>query len=330
MPWQEKNIYIVNQLFIKKFYNTYNPKQKTENQMGKTYRIYQVDAFTKELFGGNPAGVVANADGLTEKQMQAIARELNNSETAFILAAQDNSHDVWVRFFTPSTEVPICGHATVSAHYVRAIENSFDNCTVVQKTGAGLLPVEVIKEAGDYKIIMTQGKIEFEEPLTKDIINQIADALHLTLNDFDERCPVQIVSTGHSKVMAAIKSLTALDALKPDMIALAKISARIKCNGFFVFTFDSDEPGILTKGRMFAPAIGINEDPVTGNANGPLGAYIVKHKLAPNNGSQFYFKGKQGEAIGRPGTVEVWVDIIDGEPAKVKIGGQANTVFNPK
>lgn len=295
--------------------------------MKNKYRIYQIDAFTKELFSGNPAGVVANADGLTEQQMQKIARELNNSETAFILSPVDDTHNVWVRFFTPSTEVPICGHATVSAHYVRAIENNYDTCTVVQKTGAGILPVEIIKENGDYKIIMTQGKIEFEEPFQDDIKKQIAAALHIKISDFDERCPVQVVSTGHSKVMVGIKSRTMLDSLKPDMTALAQISKLIKCNGFFVFTFDSEEPGILTKGRMFAPAIGINEDPVTGNANGPLGAYIVKHKLAPNDGKLFAFKGKQGEAINRPGTVEVSIDIGNGEPVKVKIGGFANVVF---
>jgi len=295
--------------------------------MKKRYRLYQIDAFTKELFGGNPAGVVANADGLTEQQMQKIARELNNSETAFILSPVDDSHNVWVRFFTPTAEVPICGHATVSAHYVRALENNYDTCTVVQKTGAGILPVEIIKENGDYKIIMTQGKIEFEEPFYDDIKKQIAAALNIKISDYDERCAVQVVSTGHSKVMVGIKSRTMLDSLKPDMTALAQISKLIKCNGFFVFTFDSEEPGILTKGRMFAPAIGINEDPVTGNANGPLGAYIVKHKLAPNDGQLFAFKGKQGEAINRPGTVEVSVEIDNGEPVKVKIGGFANVVF---
>ena len=295
--------------------------------MKKIFKIFQVDAFTKELFRGNPAGVVLNADGLTEAQMLQVARELNNSETAFILSPADNSHEVWVRFFTPSIEVPICGHATVSAHYVRAIENNFSDCTVIQKTGAGILPVEIIKENDDYKIIMTQGKIEFQEAFDNTIINKIADALHITDDDFDKRLPVQIVSTGHSKVMVGIKSRTLLDALKPDMTALARISTEIKCNGFFVFTFESNEPGILTKGRMFAPAIGINEDPVTGNANGPLGAYIVKHNLVPNDGKLFRFSGKQGEAIGRPGTVEVSVDIVDGNPVKVKIGGFARIVF---
>ena len=127
----------------------------------KNYRIYQIDAFTRERFRGNPAGVVPNADGLSEEEMQDIARELNNSETAFVLSPTKNDHDVWIRFFTPTTEVPICGQATISAHYVRAIENKLANCRVLQRTGAGILPVDIVPQDNDYKVVMTQGKIEF-------------------------------------------------------------------------------------------------------------------------------------------------------------------------
>src|SRR5512138_2981742 len=119
----------------------------------KRYRLYQVDAFTTERFQGNPAGVVPEADGLTDAQMQAIAKELNNSETAFILSPAADDHEVWLRFFTPATEVPSCGHATIAAHYVRAVEMGLPSCTVVQKIGAGILPVEIIREEDDYRIV---------------------------------------------------------------------------------------------------------------------------------------------------------------------------------
>lgn len=193
----------------------------------KNYKLYQVDSFTKNLFQGNPAGVVPNADGLTETQMQAIAREMNNSETAFILSPTSSDHEVWVRFFTPTTEVPSCGHATIAAHYVRATE----------------------------------------------------------------------------------------------------ISRQIRCNGYFVFVLTDGSGGVLSHGRMFAPAIGIPEDPVTGNANGPLGAYLVQHRLVPNDGRRFAFKGQQGEAIGRLGTVVVTVEVAGGRPKTVHVGGRAVTVF---
>jgi len=165
------------------------------------------------------------------------------------------------------------------------------------------------------------------EKLKNEINKNILEALHLKESDRDLRCPIQIVSTGHSKVLIGIKSHRVLDSLHPNMDVLSKISKEIKCNGYFVFTFDSNEADILTKGRMFAPAIGINEDPVTGNANGPLGAYIVQHKLINTNGKIFSFKGKQGEAIGRTGIVDVEVEIKNGFPQKVKIGGNAKIVF---
>lgn len=293
----------------------------------RTLKIYQVDSFTTEKFKGNPAGVVLNADGLTDQEMLNIARELNNSETAFILSPDGTDHEVKLRYFTPKTEVPVCGHATIAAHYVRAMGNKLDSSTVIHKIGIGILPVEIIKVGNGYSVIMTQGRIEFNPPLAKEERENIIKALGLEENDLDQRCPIQIVSTGHSKVMIGIKTRNKLDALSPDMLLLTKLSKVINCNGYFVFTMDSDERGILTHGRMFAPAIGVNEDPVTGNANGPLGAYLVEHGLAEHNGSVFSFKGEQGNAIGRSGIVDVTVNLRNGKPKQVKIGGRAVIVF---
>lgn len=295
----------------------------------RTLKIYQVDSFTTEKFKGNPAGVVMNADGLTDQEMLNIARELNNSETAFIfiLSPDGTDHEVRIRYFTPQTEVPVCGHATIAAHYVRAIENKLDTSTVIHKIGIGILPVEIIKEGNDYSVIMTQGRIEFNQPLAKQEKENIIKALGLKEDDLDQRCPIQIVSTGHSKVIIGIKTRSKLDALTPDMLVLTQISKVIHCNGYFVFTMDSEETEISTHGRMFAPAIGVNEDPVTGNAHGPLGAYLVEYDLAEYNGSHFSFKGEQGSAIGRSGIVDVTINIRDGKPEQVKIGGRAVIVF---
>jgi PhzF family phenazine biosynthesis protein len=291
------------------------------------YRLYQVDAFTTERFQGNPAGVVPNADGLTAAQMQAIARELNNSETAFIHPADAPDHDVIVRFFTPATEVPSCGHATIAAHYVRAVENALPSCTVVQKIGAGILPVEVVQDASGYRIVMTQGAIEFGEPFGAELTGEVVAALGLPADSLDERCPVQIVSTGHSKVLVGIDSRDTLGSLTPDLARLSEISGRIGCNGYFVFTLAPDASDILAHGRMFAPAIGIPEDPVTGNANGPLGAYLVEHGLATAGDGTFTFRARQGEALGRPGVVEVIVEAEGSTPRLVRVAGRAVIVF---
>ena len=201
----------------------------------KTYRIYQIDAFTKERFKGNPADVVTNGDGLSDSQMQAIARELNNAETAFILSATASDHDVWIRFFTPTTEVPSCGHATISAHYICAKENKLTSCTVQQRIGIGILPVDIIKEDSDHRIVMTQGSFEISPPITGETRNDIINALNLSDADIDNRCPIQIASTGHSKVMVGIKSRKKLNSLTPDLTRLVNISRTIECNGYFVF-----------------------------------------------------------------------------------------------
>jgi PhzF family phenazine biosynthesis protein len=262
-------------------------------------QIYQVDSFTTEKFKGNPAGVVLNADGLTDQEMLSIARELNNSETAFVFQPDGPDHEVRIRYFTPILEVPVCGHATIAAHYVRAVVNRLEAGTIFHKIAIGVLPVEVVKEDSDYSVVMTQGNIEFSEPFTAEVRDRIMHSLGLSPEQLDPRCPVQIVSTGHSKVLIGIRSRTILDHLQPDHHALAGLSAEIGCNGYFVFTLDSEDEGILSHGRMFAPAIGIDEDPVTGNANGPLGAYLVRHGLAGQHSSSFTFQAEQGTAIGR-------------------------------
>jgi PhzF family phenazine biosynthesis protein len=289
--------------------------------------IYQLDSFTKEKFKGNPAGVVINADGLDKDQMQLIARELNNSETAFLFTKDANDCDGVIRYFTPKTEVPTCGHATIAAMYAKALEMKLDSCILKIKTKVGVLPFEIIRRNNDYRIVMTQRSFKLNSPLEKITVKKIISSLGLNSSDLEEKCPVQIASTGHSKVMIGIKSRDTLNSLKPNLHKLSELSSLIKCNGYFVFTFDSNNKDILTYGRMFAPAIGINEDPVTGNANGPLGGYLVQNKIAGHNGEYFEFNGGQGEAINRFGIVNVHVKINNGKPKLIQIKGDAVVIF---
>jgi len=288
---------------------------------------YQIDSFTKERFKGNPAGVVVNADGLTDIQMQLIARELNNSETAFLFPPDDDKCDGVIRYFTPQKEVPICGHATIAAMYAKALEEDLGSCVVKMKTQIGILPFEILKRSGDYQIIMTQGKFQLSPPLDDHTIKSLLAALGLDNSELDEKCPIQIASTGHSKVMIGIKSRAKLNSLTPHHTDLAHLSGQIKCNGYFVFTFDSDDKEILTYGRMFAPAIGINEDPVTGNANGPLGGYLIQNKIVEYANDLFEFNGRQGEKIDRLGVVHVSVKIENDRPSLIQIKGDAVVIF---
>ena len=295
----------------------------------KHYKVYQIDSFTRTKLCGNPAGVVSNANGLNEAQMQQIARELNNSETAFIFTPEKSAdYDVEVRFFTPTAEVPICGHATIAAHYVRAIQGTHTQGRALQKTKAGILAIDTLRQNGDFAIQMTQATPKIKPPLDKNVVSKITRALGISVSDLREDCPVCEASTGHGKVMIGIKDLHLLHSLAPNMSTLASISAQIQCNGFYVFTLDENDE-FLAHGRMFAPAIGINEDPVTGNANGPLGAYLVHYGICKGlqNGDEFSFFIKQGEAIGREGQMQVRVSIKNGKPALVQIIGEAVVAF---
>ena len=255
--------------------------------------------------------------------MLRIARELNNSETAFIFSSTSADYDVTVRFFTPTAEVPLCGHATVAAHYVRAIEGDFTSGRILQKTKAGILPVDILPESHDYSIIMTQGTPSVSEPFNTSTTQKITDALGISLADLRKDCPIAIASAGHSKVMIGINDTALLHRLTPNMSMLTTISGEVGSNGFYVFTLNPNEE-VLVHGRMFAPAIGINEDPVTGNANGPLGIYLVHFGICPQlaTDTALDFTILQGEAIHRDGSMDVHVTIKDGKLQQVQIKGR--------
>jgi len=288
---------------------------------------YQIDSFTKQRFKGNPAGVIVNAAGLSDYQMQSIARELNNSETAFLFSPDSDDCDARIRYFTPKVEVPTCGHATIAAMYAKALEDKLNSCIFRLKTKIGILPCEIIRQYDDYQVIMTQGKFVLSPKFDNNTTHKILTALGVDYADIDEKCPIQIASTGHSKVMIGIKSRKKLNDLTPNFNALADLSSKINCNGYFVFTFDSDNKDILVYGRMFAPAIGINEDPVTGNANGPLGGYLIENKIVDVNHNVFEFNARQGEKIGRLGLINVSVKIKNEAPSIIQIKGDAVVIF---
>ncbi|ODL92733.1 hypothetical protein AXH23_12365 [Acinetobacter pittii] len=282
--------------------------------------IYVVDAFTTKPNTGNRAGVVLDADHLTTQEMQDIAAFAGYSETAFVLSPKDPSHDIHVRYFTPTNEVPICGHATIATHFLRATSGHHSDYPLIAKTGAGYLPVSIFRSSKELLVKMTQGRVEFLPPFNASQRSELASALGVSESDFAD-LPIQVVTTGHSKVMVPMLSRSTLDGLTPNNEKLKAMSAEIGCNGFFPFVLEGSKQEPITYGRMFAPAIGINEDPVTGNANGPAGAYLVHHDLIECDQKVSYW-GYQGLAIQRPGRVLVTVEKTD-SILHVSIAGQA-------
>ncbi len=291
--------------------------------MKKNVSVLLVDAFTSTPGKGNRAGVVLDATGLSAEEMQAVATLVNVSETAFMIPTPDRDEcELQVRYFTPSTEVPICGHATIASHYSRSSELGVENTTLIVQTGAGILPVEVVTVGENRKVVMTQGEIAFSTVYDQLICTKILTALGISEDDTIADLPIQKVSTGHSKVMVPVASVATLDGLKPNMDALVAVSSEIGCNGFFVFAFSERGDECLTSGRMFAPAIGIDEDPVTGNGNGPCGAYLSFHGVLPQVERHSYL-GRQGVAMGKEGVIEVTVHRNLEGVEKIQVAGTA-------
>jgi PhzF family phenazine biosynthesis protein len=287
-------------------------------------KIHIVDAFTKAAGTGNRAGVVLEADGLSASEMQAIAAFAGYSETAFVLPPSSDDHDIHVRYFTPSAEVPICGHATIATHFLRATMWGMDAYPVRAKTGAGILPVSIAGQGNDLLVSMTQGAVEFGAVFDEVERRQLASALNIYPSEFVDDLPIQIVSTGHSKVVVPLRSRQVLDALEPSPDKLAALSKAVGCNGFFPFVLEGTREHPETFGRMFAPAIGILEDPVTGNANGPAGAYLVRYGLVSLSQDSITYAGHQGHSMGKAGTVHVTVVITDAG-LRTSIAGHAVT-----
>jgi len=293
----------------------------------RSYDIYHVDAFTSEPLLGNAAAVVPDAGGLSDSDMQAIAREMHLSETAFVFPPADAGCDLSVRFFSPAVEVPFCGHATVALHHVRAAELGLPCGDFVQMTKAGPIPVRVDLDGSSSSVSFTMRDFRFAEVMGREERRRILGALGANAADWDARFPMQKVYDG---VNVAMGSRAALDSLSPDMGALSRIGEELGFSDFVVFTTEPVSPDILTHVRVFAPAMGIDEDPVTGSAGGPLAAYLAKNRLVEWEGNSFEYLSRQGEAMGRPGTLSLKVVTREGEPIEVSVGGTAVTLFRAK
>ena len=289
-------------------------------------RLFHVDAFTRQRFCGNPAIVVLDADELSADQMQTIATEVNG-ETAFVLEAEAGDHDMQVRFFTPRHEVPFVGHATIAAQYVRAKKDGKPTGKLRQRTGAGVVEIEVTEVEGDPRIAITLSPPSLGPVIPEHHRRQVLNALGISSPSLHVDCPLQVLTKGGSRLLIGLRSNELLGSIKPDFEELARLTSHVGAEGYFVFALspDGDMPG--TQSRMFCPALGIPEDPVSGNAHGMLGVYLVNHGLLTPTDGRVVFRGHQGMWMRRPGIVDVEV-LSSGKVAQqVKIVGDAVIVY---
>ncbi|MHB0886968.1 MAG: PhzF family phenazine biosynthesis protein [Bacillota bacterium] len=333
----------------------------------KEIDIFQVDAFTDKVFGGNPAGVVPDAAGLTEDQMKPIAREMNCSETAFVTAPSEAgtgrkpAPDLRVRFFTPTDEVDLCGHATIGTFFFLAAEGRLpggrpvprlaeaagggvDVEVVVQETKAGDLPVYIYRRGlAVERVMMAQASPRILDEYDGARLAELAALLGADPADLTAESPTghaavaQVVTTGLPDLILPVRDLERLRALRPNSAGLGEWCRERGLISVHAFCFGGLEAGTTVHGRDFAPSVGIPEESATGTANGALGAYLVLNRLIPLSATTM-IRAEQGHILRRPSQILVEIEVdpatLEGsgrpEVREVRVGGRARAVLRGK
>lgn len=288
--------------------------------MDRKIGIFQYNAFTDQPFAGNPAGVVIDAGDLGPEAMGSIARQLNLAETAFLVPPDDSAADIRLRWFTPTMEVTLCGHATIAAftaaaeHGVFAVEAGAERLLKVE-TASGLLRVRISREDDRPRIAM-QIPIPTFAPLELEG-DAFAGAWGIGL---DALAGEWLSHTGLDYWYIPVQDLAALRALRLDREKISSIHDRA---AFAFFTRDTIDPDSNWHLRFFAPFHGVDEDIVTGSAQGPMGVVHLGLAGAAKDQGWTELKGEQGDLLGRPGRVAVRVYQENGVVSDLEIAGGA-------
>ena len=284
-------------------------------------RLYTLDVFTTKRFAGNPLAVVTDGDGLSTAKMQAIAREMNLSETVFIQKPTNNRALARLRIFTTTRELPLAGHPVIGTWFLLAelgvVPASEGSVHILQQTGAGILPVEITFHNGRVvRVTMTQKPASFKR--ARFTRAALAETLGLKPSDLAASLPLEFVSTGISNLMVPVSRRSVLPRIHMNMRALAHL---ISSSGTMAYCF-----ALGGRGRVFARGMvpwGIIEDPATGSAGGSLGAYLVQHgQLRASEGLTIM----QGVEMGRPSEIQVEITAERGRLTP-KVSGSAVRVF---
>jgi len=294
--------------------------------MARSYRYLHYDVFTDHLFGGNQLAVFLDGRGLAAETMQAIAKEMNFSETTFVLPPETPGTDVRMRIFTPVEELPMAGHPTIGTTFALARAGVIGHerhdfvfgCTI----GAG--PVALTWKGGDLSFAwMTQPQPVFGETVPDSA--RTAAALSLSPAAVaGTGLPVQVVSCGVPFLFVPLTTRAAVDGATVNASALDALlrETNTSAHGIFVFSAEPGEAPATVYSRMFAPELGVTEDPATGGASGPLGCYLVRHKVVQPDQSESMLS-LQGVKMGRPSHIHIAIGLEKGHIASVRVGGEA-------
>jgi trans-2,3-dihydro-3-hydroxyanthranilate isomerase len=282
------------------------------------------DVFTTEPFTGNQLAVFLDARGLSTERMQAIAREMNFSESTFVLPPEASGTDVRMRIFTPGNEMPMAGHPTIGSTFALAEAGVIHPGGLRFVFGLGIGPIPVDREWDGNRLRfawMTQREPTFGPAL--EACDIVAAALGLGAEDLALDLPVQEVSCGVPFLLVPLRSREIVDRAVSDAAAFRRLAAATGIN-LPMYLFAAMEPASFgtVYSRMFAPEFGITEDPATGGASGPLGCYLVRHRLVGGDAAR-QIVALQGVAMKRPSRVHIAIGERGGEIDEVKVGGTA-------
>ncbi len=311
--------------------------------------VHQVDAFTTKPFSGNPAAVITEADGLTDEMMQMIAKEMYLSETTFVTASETEDSSFRIRFYTPSEEIGMSGHAIIASCYALIVEGRIlineDITRVYMETNYGKLPVDIHfrknpspditvggtgpisgiaitgVNSGILEKIMILQKISRSRP--SDIpVARIVNILGIDEREITEAClPLEIVSTGIETLMIPICKKETLINMNPDLIKLNLLNNQFGIESNHVFTLDTFSEDCITYSRNFIPSIGMWEDPASGTSSAGLGMYLLRHGTT-TSGSMIMEQGNEIDSLAK---ILVEINDAEREAGSIWIGGLAVT-----
>jgi trans-2,3-dihydro-3-hydroxyanthranilate isomerase len=288
----------------------------------RAYQFVQVDVFTDRVFGGNPLAVFLDGQGLSDAEMAAIAKEMNLSETVFLLPPTRPDCAAKLRIFTPGRELAFAGHPTIGTAWVLATRGMLSSGAREATLEEGIGPVPVRLE-GDPRspnfIWMTHGAAIFGEPQADRA--GFAAALGLTEEDLLPGAPIVTGSTGSAFLYIPLRDRATVDRAALDVSRILALFTDRSAVGVFVFAPDPDPAAGRVYSRMFPPhTSGIPEDPATGSASGPLGAYLLRHNLVAR-APEVLVVSEQGTKMGRQSFLHIRLRPGTGDAVAIEVGG---------
>jgi len=282
----------------------------------RSYPFERWDVFTARLFGGNPLAVVLDANGLEDAEMQALAREFNLSETAFVLPSA--RAEARARYFTPARELPIAGHPTVGTAFALDARGVFGGDRGRLELGVGVVGLTFERSGGRLeRVWMDQGR-----PRRLARVGDragVARALGLEVDELDADLPLEVVSAGVPFLLVPLRDRSGLARARLD---LAEVAPFVPADHRAVLAFTLDADDARVRARMFGEALGVVEDPATGSAHGPLGAFLAWTGVVDATRGPVEVLSRQGVEMGRPSEIRLRIRLEEGEPA-VEVGGGA-------